>query len=253
MTTYIARQGRHHLRHRRALWTEQRDHRLVQSLSVGHVAAAGRRRSPSRPLTALATPSCERKGSASPISPSATALTIHTPSLNTPPTTSPKSRPTSCRPAAPTSSFLAARGRSSPGTRPCSKTAPAMSWHSTRAAPSVAALAAAAARIGRTPCPMAHSCADSTRDTAASDIAAATGTPIYAANSGPVLYAGWNNWGLWATPSSSATDPLLHALRPHEQSECRLRADGRCRARSSAMSAAQAIRPVRTCTLKSAI
>lgn len=27
------------------------------------------------------------------------------------------------------------------------------------------------------------------------DIAAATGTPIYAANSGPVLYAGWNNWG----------------------------------------------------------
>ncbi|MYE77655.1 MAG: M23 family metallopeptidase [Chloroflexi bacterium] len=27
------------------------------------------------------------------------------------------------------------------------------------------------------------------------DIAAAPGTPIYAANSGPVLYAGWNNWG----------------------------------------------------------
>ena len=27
------------------------------------------------------------------------------------------------------------------------------------------------------------------------DIAAAPGTPIFAANSGPVLYAGWNNWG----------------------------------------------------------
>ena len=27
------------------------------------------------------------------------------------------------------------------------------------------------------------------------DIAAPPGTPIYAANSGPVLYAGWNNWG----------------------------------------------------------
>ena len=27
------------------------------------------------------------------------------------------------------------------------------------------------------------------------DIAANTGTPIYAANGGPILYAGWNNWG----------------------------------------------------------
>ena len=27
------------------------------------------------------------------------------------------------------------------------------------------------------------------------DIAANTGTPIYAANAGPILYAGWNNWG----------------------------------------------------------
>ncbi len=31
------------------------------------------------------------------------------------------------------------------------------------------------------------------------DIAAATGTPIYAANGGPVLYAGWNNWGYGRT------------------------------------------------------
>lgn len=27
------------------------------------------------------------------------------------------------------------------------------------------------------------------------DIAASVGTPIYAANGGPILYAGWNNWG----------------------------------------------------------
>ena len=27
------------------------------------------------------------------------------------------------------------------------------------------------------------------------DIAAAVGTPIYAANAGPILYSGWNNWG----------------------------------------------------------
>ncbi len=27
------------------------------------------------------------------------------------------------------------------------------------------------------------------------DVAAAPGAPIYAANSGPILYAGWNNWG----------------------------------------------------------
>ncbi len=27
------------------------------------------------------------------------------------------------------------------------------------------------------------------------DIAASSGTPIYAANGGPILYAGWNNWG----------------------------------------------------------
>ncbi len=31
------------------------------------------------------------------------------------------------------------------------------------------------------------------------DIAAPTGTPIYAANGGPILYAGWNNWGYGTT------------------------------------------------------
>ena len=31
------------------------------------------------------------------------------------------------------------------------------------------------------------------------DISAPTGTPIYAANGGPVLYAGWNNWGYGTT------------------------------------------------------
>ncbi len=31
------------------------------------------------------------------------------------------------------------------------------------------------------------------------DIAAATGTPIYAANGGPILYSGWNNWGYGRT------------------------------------------------------
>ena len=31
------------------------------------------------------------------------------------------------------------------------------------------------------------------------DIAAPTGTPIYAANGGPILYAGWNNWGYGST------------------------------------------------------
>lgn len=31
------------------------------------------------------------------------------------------------------------------------------------------------------------------------DISAATGTPIYAANGGPILYAGWNNWGYGIT------------------------------------------------------
>ncbi len=31
------------------------------------------------------------------------------------------------------------------------------------------------------------------------DIAAPTGTPIYAANGGPILYAGWNNWGYGMT------------------------------------------------------
>jgi len=31
------------------------------------------------------------------------------------------------------------------------------------------------------------------------DISAPTGTPIYAANGGPILYAGWNNWGYGTT------------------------------------------------------
>ena len=31
------------------------------------------------------------------------------------------------------------------------------------------------------------------------DISAPTGTPIYAANGGPILYAGWNNWGYGIT------------------------------------------------------
>ncbi|MDE2855191.1 MAG: M23 family metallopeptidase [Chloroflexota bacterium] len=31
------------------------------------------------------------------------------------------------------------------------------------------------------------------------DIAAPIGTPIYAANGGPILYAGWNNWGYGST------------------------------------------------------
>lgn len=31
------------------------------------------------------------------------------------------------------------------------------------------------------------------------DIAAPQGTPIYAANGGPILYAGWNNWGYGST------------------------------------------------------
>lgn len=31
------------------------------------------------------------------------------------------------------------------------------------------------------------------------DIAAPVGTPIYAANGGPILYAGWNNWGYGTT------------------------------------------------------
>ena len=31
------------------------------------------------------------------------------------------------------------------------------------------------------------------------DIAAPMGTPIYAANGGPILYAGWNNWGYGTT------------------------------------------------------
>ena len=31
------------------------------------------------------------------------------------------------------------------------------------------------------------------------DIAAAVGTPIYAANGGPILYSGWNNWGYGRT------------------------------------------------------
>ena len=31
------------------------------------------------------------------------------------------------------------------------------------------------------------------------DISAATGTPLYAANGGPILYSGWNNWGYGRT------------------------------------------------------
>ena len=31
------------------------------------------------------------------------------------------------------------------------------------------------------------------------DISAPTGTPVYAANGGPILYAGWNNWGYGIT------------------------------------------------------
>ena len=61
------------------------------------------------------------------------------------------------------------------------------------------------------------------------DIAAPTGTPIYAANGGPILYAGWNNWGYGMTVVIGH-GPWSTLIRSYEQPRCRLRPGCRRRA-----------------------
>ena len=70
-----------------------------------------------------------------------------------------------------------------------------MSWLSIRKAASVVAAASGGGTWWSNPLPNGTYVRGFYAGHSGIDIAGSVGAPIYAANGGPILYSGWNNWG----------------------------------------------------------